>query len=159
MELDMMSRVHLCGGTAHWLNMNGAMKIGGFVDPEEIYQAIEGGEIKVKESLLFDNDPRSEHSWIQIATDSYLVWLEKRQRISIKEINNKYDNIHKAIIENRVKLGFLQHELNCLKINATNNEILLSENLRLLKLLTGFLVGGKVQQLADLKKGIKMGVA
>lgn len=78
----------MIGGAPRWLNMAAAMKIGGFTDPSVIYKAIESGELRVNEKLLYNKDPTHEKSWIQIETASFLQWLEGCARLDTDRVYN-----------------------------------------------------------------------
>ena len=95
--------MHL-GGAGRMLNLQAAMKLGGFKDAEIVYKAMDAREFEFNEKMLVENDPRNERSWIHIDAESYLQWIEKRNQIEIGAAR-KY--AHEVLI----KLGLLQAQM------------------------------------------------
>ena len=140
----MNDRLRLIGGAGRYLNLFAAMKIGGFSDPAEIYQAIKTGEVKCNENLWHNHDPTSEKSWIQIETESYLKWLDGRLRLSADIVYRRLDIQQSTLTgiadvvrrfqadnkELAAKLARSERYLSALRSEIAELKLLLFENLR-----------------------------
>ena len=112
----MQERLSVLGGGGRWLNIFGAMKIGGFADPSVIFEAIRDGEIEVNKKLLCDGDPENERSWIQIETTSFIRWLERRSRLDFAWVHGRFGDVLRFQAGIDAKLGHLQRQISDTKV-------------------------------------------
>lgn len=136
----MEERLSLLGGGGRWLNLFGAMKIGGFADPSIIFKAIRDGEIEINKELLCDGDPENKRSWIQIETTSFIRWLERRSQLDFAWVHGRFGDVLRFQARVDAKLGYLQRQIADTKVavRQLKDEIealaaLIFENLRVTK--------------------------